>query len=90
VFRNVEVGPGVSLEPVDLHILKHDVREAASALVDTSCRVLRGQLGCAGAIHSATYTMWIVPENTVDKLGPGVMARAVAGGLASAQTAAMQ
>lgn len=87
VFRNVEIGAGTRLQPVDLHILRHDVREASEVRLDDTCRVARGLLVCSGSVHTASYTMWIVPESVVAKLGPGVLDRAVARGLAPVLTA---
>ena len=82
VFRDVELGslPGY-LQPVDLHILKHDRREVHTVLNDSGCRTAPGQLVCTHGVQAEDYTMWIVPESLAAAAGPAALERAVADGL---------
>ena len=82
VFRDVELGslPGY-LQPVDLHILKHDRREVHTVLDDSGCRAAAGQLVCTHGVQAEDYTMWIVPESLAAAAGPAALERAVADGL---------
>ena len=63
VFRGVELGalPGF-LQPVDLHILKHDRRVGHAVLADSDCRTEAGRLSCRHGIDADNYAMWIIPR----------------------------
>jgi hypothetical protein len=82
VFRDVELSalPGY-LQPVDLHILKHDRRTPQAILTDSDCRSDAGRLSCTRGIYAGDYIMWIVPESLADAVGPSVLERAVDDGL---------
>ena len=90
VFRDVELGglPGY-LQPVDLHILKHDLRAGHAILADSDCRIDAGRLLCRHGIEAADYTMWIVPEELADAAGPEVLQRALTDRLALPRSAAL-
>jgi hypothetical protein len=82
VFRGIELGtlPGF-LQPVDLHILKHDLRLGHAILADSNCRAEAGRLICRQGIDADDYTMWIVPENLAAAAGPQALQRALTDGL---------
>jgi colicin import membrane protein len=82
VFRGVELGllPAY-LQPVDLHILKHDRRRPHEVAGDSRCRADSGRLVCRRGIYGEDYAMWIVPERLAEAAGPAALERAVAEGL---------
>jgi hypothetical protein len=88
VFRGVELGvlPGF-LQPVDLHILKHDRREGHAVLADSDCRNEQGRLFCRHGIDADDYTMWIVPESLAATVGPTALQRALTEGLNAPRSA---
>ncbi len=89
IFRNVPLpSPNVELQPVDLHILRHDRREVAAATPDASCRVAAGRLACGTVVRSATYRAIIVPEQIAQSAG-GVALEAALPVTAAAKTAAV-
>jgi hypothetical protein len=79
VFRDIDLGrlPGY-LQPVDLHILKHDRRRGLEVVTDSSCRLERGRLVCDDGLIMADYTLWIVPESLAAAAGPAALWRALA------------
>jgi len=82
IFRSVELGTLPSfLQPVDLHIFKHDLRTGFAVLADSDCAVTAGRLACRHGIDAETYTMWIVPERLAATLGPAGLERALSEGL---------
>jgi colicin import membrane protein len=90
VFRGIDLGslPGY-LQPVDLHILKHDRREVHAVLADSGCRTEAGQLLCTHGIQAEDYVMWILPESLAAAAGPAALERAVAEGLNGRRSAAL-
>jgi hypothetical protein len=90
VFRDVELGalPGY-LQPVDLHILKHDLRQGHAILADSDCRIHAGRLFCRHGIEAADYTMWIVPEQLASEAGPAALQRALSERLDAPRSAAL-
>jgi hypothetical protein len=84
VFRDVDLGTGKApLQPVDLHVLRHDRREVTDASADPSCDVTAGRLLCGSTVRSATYRAWIVPELTAAAAGDAALEAALSGGLSS-------
>jgi hypothetical protein len=82
VFRGVELGTlPAFLQPVDLHIFKHDVRAGFAVLADSDCAIAAGRLTCRHGIDAETYTLWIVPERLAQTLGPAALERALSEGL---------
>ncbi|HKD58644.1 MAG TPA: hypothetical protein VKD45_14115 [Hyphomicrobiaceae bacterium] len=82
IFRSVELGTLPSfLQPVDLHIFKHDLRAGYAVLADSDCTITAGHLACRHGIDAETYTMWIVPERLAATLGPAGLERALSEGL---------
>jgi hypothetical protein len=82
VFRDVELTswPGY-LQPVDMHILKHDRRREQVITADSGCTLQAGRLTCSRGIVADTYRMWIVPESLAAAAGPELLQRAVTDGL---------
>jgi hypothetical protein len=82
VFRDIDLGalPGY-LQPVDLHILKHDRRRGLEVVTDSRCRLERGHLVCDDGLIMADYALWIVPESLAAAVGPAALWRALAEGL---------
>jgi len=82
IFRSVELGVlPTFLQPVDLHIFRHDLRAGFAVLADSDCAITAGRLGCRHGIDAQTYTMWIVPERLAQTLGPAGLERALGEGL---------
>jgi hypothetical protein len=82
VFRAIELGelPGY-LQPVDLHILRHDRRRGQVIAGDSACRADGGRLLCGRGVYADDYVLWIVPEHVAEAAGPAALERAVAEGL---------
>ena len=82
VFRDVDLGslPGY-LQPVDLHILKHDRRRGRQIFTDSGCRLERGRLSCEDGLLASDYALWIVPEGLAAAAGPAALWHALAEGL---------
>jgi hypothetical protein len=82
IFRSVELGTlPAFLQPVDLHIFKHDVRAGFAVLADSDCAIGAGRLTCRHGIDAETYTLWVVPERLAQTLGPAGLERALSEGL---------
>jgi hypothetical protein len=85
IFRGVTLaGQQPAIQPVDLKVLVHDRREAKPASPDASCRVVEGQISCAGVIVAPGYRAWIIPERIAQEAGPQMLETAVFRGLAAA------
>jgi hypothetical protein len=89
VFRAVDLGrlPGY-LQPVDLHILKHDRRRGQRVGADSSCRLVSGRLMCRHGLATEDYALWVVPEALAAAAGPVVLERALAEGFGDPRAAA--
>ena len=82
VFRGIDLGDLRGyLQPVDLHILRHDRRRPHQIAGDSACRADGGRLVCGRGIYAEDYAMWIVPERVAEAAGPAALERAVAEGL---------
>jgi len=91
VFRDVELGQVPAyLQPVDLHILKHDRRRGHVVTADSGCASEFGRLSCRHGVYADDYVMWIVPESVADAVGPAVLQRAVADGLNGPRSAQLE
>jgi hypothetical protein len=90
VFRGVEINaiPGY-LQPVDLHILKHDRRRGQVISADSACLIVAGHLSCNRGIYAEDYVMWVVPENIASAAGAAALERAVAEGLSGPRAASL-
>jgi colicin import membrane protein len=88
VFRGIELRRlPAYLQPVDLHILKHDRRRPHEVAGDSDCRTGSGHLVCERGIYAEDYAMWIVPERIADAVGPVVLEEAVQEGLKGPRSA---
>jgi len=87
VFRGVELDFPGALQPVDLHILKHDRRRPQMITDDSDCRLVAGRLACNRGIYAEDYALWIVPEWLATTAGPEVMERALREGLSVSRSA---
>ena len=81
VFRDVDLGrlPGY-LQPVDLHILRHDRRRGQVVRSDSACALGDGRLICQSGLAHEDYAVWIVPEGLAAAAGPPALQRALAEG----------
>ena len=75
------------LQPVDLHILKHDRRQPQVVTADSGCNLAAGRLTCSRGVYAEDYVMWIVPERMAAAAGPDVLARAAREGLGVSRSA---
>ena len=90
VFRNVDMGPATApVQPVDLKMVRHDRRELREAKIDTSCKIIGGHLSCSRPVRTASYTLWIVPEQVAREAGAEALSAAVDAGLQTAQSAGL-
>ena len=90
VFRHVEIDPArgpAFLQPVDLHVLRHDRREAQLISSDSNCRAVPGRIACAQGIDAGNYALWIVPEHLAELAGPTGLAVALEHGLIGPRSA---
>ena len=87
VFRDVKMRIPGALQPVDLHIFKHDRRQPQVIAADSDCRLAAGRLACKVAFRAADYTLWILPERLADVAGADVLQGAVREGLELARSA---
>ena len=81
VFRDVAFEYPALLQPVDLHVLKHDRRRPQRILTDSDCRVAAGRLTCSRGVYAEDYVLWIVPERIAAMAGPEVLEQALRDGL---------
>jgi hypothetical protein len=82
VFRGIPLdGRVTAIQPIDLRLLRHDRREVREAVLDETCRLVRGALACRAPVRAETYRAWIVPERLAERSGPEALAAAVASGL---------
>ena len=82
VFRGIDLGSlPAHLQPVDLHILRHDRREVHTVHTDSGCRSEPGRLSCSHGVYADDYIMWVLPDSMAAAAGPAALERAVADGL---------
>lgn len=79
VFRGVDLAAGLVLQPVDLHVLKHDKREAQAVEADLSCRVAASRLACSNVVQGKGWRALVVPEDVAQDAGPEVLEAARSG-----------
>ena len=88
IFRGIDIDePGSHLQPVDMHVFKHDRRRPQ--LIDriSDCRVADGRLSCRRGIYAEDYAMWVIPERMAADVGPALLERALDEGLAAPRSA---
>lgn len=82
VFRDIPLpAANTEIQPVDLHVLRHDRRETAPATPDATCRTSNGTLSCLAPVRALTWRALIVPETTASAAGPSALTAALATGL---------
>jgi hypothetical protein len=74
VFRDVELGayPAI-VQPVDMHVLKHDRRQPQVLHETSDCRVTSGRLDCGAPFRGPDYVMWIIPEDVATAAGSAAL-----------------
>lgn len=87
VFRDVAFEYPALLQPVDLHVLKHDRRRPQRILTDSDCHLAAGRLTCSRGIYAEDYALWIVPERLAAMAGPEALERALRDGLSYSRSA---
>ena len=91
IFRGIEIDEREGyLQPVDLHILRHDRRRPQVISGDSDCRVEAGRLSCRRGIYAEDYAMWVISERMADRVGPAGLERALEEGLAAPRSADLQ
>lgn len=90
VFRGIELSSAsTTLQPVDIRLLRHDVRQHQSiSKADDTCLVAGGRLTCARAIRGPNYTMWVLPERVARTAGAAILKQALAENLPTDRRAA--
>lgn len=82
VFRDIELRSiARSLSPVDLHVLKHDRRQAQQDISPSDCRIEGPRISCRRGIRTADYMMWVIPESLAERAGSEALEEAVVEGL---------
>jgi hypothetical protein len=87
VFRDVEFEYPALLQPVYLHILKHDRRRPQRVIADSDCSLSAGRLTCSRGIYAEDYALWIVPERLAELAGSEALERALRDGLSHSRSA---
>lgn len=87
VFRDLAFEYPALLQPVDLHILKHDRRRPQRVITDSDCRLAAGRLTCSRGIYAEDYALWIVPERLAAMAGPEALEWALRDGLSYSHSA---
>lgn len=91
VFRGVDIAEREGyLQPVDLHIFKHDRRRPQVIDRDSDCRVADGRVSCRRGIYAEDYAMWVIPERMAAAVDPAALERALEEGLAAPRSADLQ
>ncbi len=84
VFRDVDLGAYPAfVQPVDMHVIKHDRRQPQMLHETSDCRLVAERLACS-AIRGPDYTMWVVPQDLAEHAGPAALERALEDGLPDA------
>jgi colicin import membrane protein len=87
VFRGVEIRFPAALQPVDLHILKHDRRRPQLVNADSDCRLAAGRLTCARPVYAENYILWVLPDWLAAAAGPDALERTMREGLTLSRSA---
>jgi hypothetical protein len=91
IFRGIDIAEREGyLQPVDMHIFKHDRRRPQLIDRDSDCRVADGRVSCRRGIYAEDYAMWVIPERMATAVGPAVLERALEEGLAAPRSADLQ
>ena len=91
IFRGIDIDERESyLQPVDMHVFKHDRRRPQLIDRDSDCRFADGRLTCRRGIYAEDYAMWVIPERMAADVGLAVLQRALEEGLAAPRSADLQ
>lgn len=91
IFRDVDlVTLSGIVQPVDMHVLKHDRRSPQHVQALSDCRVDAARLQCHDTIDGGDYVMWIVPESVAADAGPERLERALGEGLPPYRRASLE
>ena len=90
IFRSIELAAlPAHLQPVDMRVVRHDVRETQLVEAQSDCFIGAGRLGCRRPVRGHGYVLWLVPEAMAEVLAPGLLEQALADGLPEAEHAAL-
>lgn len=90
VFRGIDVTEvPLIVQPVDMHIIKHDRRRIQAIERDSQCRLEGARLVCLRGIYAEDYAMWVVPEKLARDAGPAALERTLAEGLNGPRSAGL-
>ena len=79
VYRDIAINyGGISLQPVDINVVRHDRYGWSAAKPDATCRIENARLKCGRGITTDAYRMWIIPEAVARSAGPELLAEALA------------
>lgn len=83
VFRSIELSAGTTLlQPVDIRMISHDLRERQTiSSADRTCVLAGETLSCLRPIRGSNYVLWIVPEALAKRAGAVALQAAVDAGL---------
>jgi colicin import membrane protein len=91
VFRGIDIAEREGyLQPVDMHVFKHDRRRPQLIDQDSDCRVADGRVSCRRGIYAEDYAMWVIPERMATAVGAAALQRALEEGLAAPRSADLQ
>ncbi|RTL72895.1 MAG: hypothetical protein EKK41_02275 [Hyphomicrobiales bacterium] len=90
VFRGIDVTEvPLIVQPIDMHVIKHDRRRIQAIEKDSQCRTEGARLVCLRGIYAEDYAMWVVPEKLAREVGPAVLERTLAEGLNGPRSAGL-
>jgi hypothetical protein len=90
VFRGIDVTEvPLIVQPIDMHVIKHDRRRIQAIERDSQCRTDGPRLVCLRGIYAEDYTMWVVPEKLAREAGPAALERTLAEGLNGPRSAGL-
>ena len=91
IFRGIDIAEREGyLQPVDMHVFKHDRRRPQLIDQDSDCRVADGRVSCRRGIYAEDYAMWVIPERMATAVGAAALQRALEEGLAAPRSADLQ
>ncbi len=88
VYRDIELpNEGFDIWPVDLDGFKHDKMQIQRTFIDKSCVFDQRRLQCFNGVHTAEYSLWVVPETVAKSAGKTGLDYALFKGLHDAREA---
>lgn len=88
VYRDVPIAQGAQAEIIDLANRDAATSGANDIVIDGTCAVEDGELGCDKPISSIDHRIWVVPEAVARTAGANVLDQAIADGLLEQDQAA--